>query len=124
MTVDSLKFISDTLTHAGINYAFWEWWETPVKYPYFVGEYSEVEPTNEDGMRESEFILDGFGRGEWLELEKAKAKIEELFSNKTTILPNGNGLAIFYSGSFTVPADDEELKKIEIHLRIKEWKVK
>ena len=41
----------------------------------------------------------------------------------TTILPNGNGLAIFYAGSLVVPTGDEELKKIEIHLRINEWKV-
>lgn len=122
MTIDSLKFISDTLTGAGINYEFWEW-TSPVKYPYFVSEYSESEPVNEDGMQESEVILNGFTRESYLELETAKSKIETLFSNMTTILPNGNGLAIFYAGSFVVPTGDEELKKIEIHLRINEWKV-
>ena len=122
MTIDSLKFISDTLTGAGINYEFWEW-TSPVTYPYFVGEYSESEPVNEDGMQESEVILNGFTRKAYLELETAKSKIETLFSNMTTILPNGNGLAIFYAGSFVVPTGDEELKKIEIHLRINEWKV-
>ena len=122
MTIDSLKFISDTLTGAGINYEFWEW-TSPVKYPYFVGEYSESEPVNEDGMQESEVILNGFTREAYFELETAKAKIEKLFSNMTTILPNGNGLAIFYAGSLVVPTGDEELKKIEIHLRINEWKV-
>ena len=122
MTIDSLKFISDTLTGAGINYEFWEW-TSPVTYPYFVGEYSESEPVNEDGMQESEVILNGFTREAYLELETAKSKIEKLFSNMATILPNGNGLAIFYAGSFVVPTGDEELKKIEIHLRINEWKV-
>ena len=122
MTIDSLKFISDTLTGAGINYEFWEW-TSPVTYPYFVGEYSESEPVNEDGMQESEVILNGFTREAYLELETAKSKIETLFSNMATILPNGNGLAIFYAGSFVVPTGDEELKKIEIHLRINEWKV-
>lgn len=122
MTIESLKFISDALTGAGINYEFWEW-SSDVVYPYFVGEYSENEPVNEDGMQESEFILNGFTRGAWLDLETAKAKIEKLFSNNTSILPNGNGLAIFYIGSFVLPTGDEELKKIEIHLRIKEWKV-
>lgn len=122
MTIDSLKFISDTLTGAGINYEFWEW-TSPVTYPYFVGEYSESESVNEDGMQESEFILNGFTREAYLGLETAKSKIEKLFSNMTTILPNGNGLAIFYAGSVVVPTGDEELKKIEIHLRINEWKV-
>ena len=122
MTIESLKFISDTIAGAGINYEFWEFTSAPV-YPYFVGEYSEVEPKNEDGMQETEFTLSGFHRGEWLELEKAKAKIETLFSNNVHILPNGNGLAIYYMNSMVVPTNDEELKKIEIHLRIKEWKV-
>lgn len=122
MTVESLKFIADALTAAGINYEFWQW-SSPVKYPYFVGEYSETEPMNEDGMQESEFILNGFSRESWLDLETAKAKIEKLFSNNMSILPNGNGLVIFYAGSFVVPTDDEELIKIEIHLRLKEWKV-
>ena len=72
MTIDSLKFISDTLTGAGINYEFWEW-TSPVKYPYFVGEYSESEPVNEDGMQESEVILNGFTREAYFELETAKS---------------------------------------------------
>lgn len=122
MTIESLKFISEALTGAGINYEFWQW-SSPIIYPYFVGEYNEIESLNEDGMQETNFILSGFTRGAWLDLETAKATIEKLFSNNVHILPNGNGLAIFYASSLNVPTGDEELKKIQINLRIKEWKV-
>ena len=122
MTIESLKFISEARTGAGINYEFWQW-SSPISYPYFVGEYNEIESLNEDGMQETNFILSGFTRGAWLDLETAKATIEQLFSNNVHILPNGNGLAIFYASSLNVPTGDEELKKIQINLRIKEWKV-
>lgn len=122
MTQESLKHIADTLHNNNINYEFMQW-TSKVVYPYFVGEYSEQEPLNEDEMHESTFILNGFTRKSWLELEQAKEKIENLF-NKTVILPNGNGLAVFYSGSLVIPTGNDELKRIQINLAIKEWKVK
>ena len=96
MTEESLAFINTELTSAGIPYEFMEWTSKMV-YPYFVGEYTEPEPMNEDGMQESSFMITGTTDGSWLDLEKAKAKIEKLFSNRTVILPNGNGLAVLYS---------------------------
>ena len=49
MTQESLAYINTALTNAGINYEFMEW-TSELVYPYFVGEYSEPEPMNEDGM--------------------------------------------------------------------------
>lgn len=126
MTDEALKFISDGLTAASINYEFGEWATNPVPDPYFVGEYIESPSTNEDGLQEATFILTGTGRSSWLALEQAKAIIEQLFnqiSGKTAILPNGNGIAVFYSDSSIVPTGDAELKRIQINLSIKEWSV-
>lgn len=122
MTKEVLKFISVELDSAGVNYEFGEW-TSDVVYPYFTGEYQETAPTTEDGLQESTFILVGFSRGSWLDLENAREKIERTFSNKTVILDNGSGLAIFYAGSMIVPTGDAELKRIEIRLDVKEWKV-
>jgi hypothetical protein len=122
MTKDVLNFVSTTLDLAGINYEFGEW-TSDIVYPYFVGEYQEISPTTEDGLHEATFILVGFSRGSWLDLENAKEKIERVFSNTTAILDNGSGLAVFYAGSMIVPTGDAELKRIEIRLDIKEWKV-
>ena len=122
MTQETLKFISDTLTNAGINYEFGQW-SGKIVYPYFVGEYTESEPITEDGLLQSTFLLNGFSRSTWLALEQAKATIEKLFSNSVQVLASGNGVCIFYAGAFIVHENDPELKRMQIKLTIKEWKV-
>lgn len=123
MSIAALKFISDTLDSLNINYQFGEWSTNPVPDPYFVGEYTESESLTreEDGLQEITFMLTGTGTN-WLTLEQAKALIENNIS-KTAILPNGNGIAVFYAGSLIVPTGDTELKRIQINLNIKEWSV-
>ncbi len=116
-----LAFINKKLTDAGINYEFGEWTQKVV-YPYFVGVYTETPSVNEDGQREATLTLDGFTRGSWLSLEKAKTKIEEIFSYNTSILADGTGIDVSYSGSLVVPTGDDELKRIQINLSIKEWR--
>lgn len=126
MTSDVLKIIADSLEAANINYEFMEWTSEPV-YPYFVGEYQETPSISEDGLQESTFILTGFSRSTWAALEEAKSTIENIFSRisgKTVISSNGNGVAVFYENSLVIPTGDAELKKIQINLSIKEWKVK
>lgn len=125
MTADILKIISDAMDEMHLNYEFMEWSAEPV-YPYFVGEYQEVELLSEDGLQECTFILTGFSRTTWLALEEAKSKIENYFnkiSGKTVIAESGNAVAIFYATSFPVQTGDAELKRIQINLTIKEWKV-
>ena len=122
MSIEALKFINNKLVENGINYEFMQW-TNDVVYPYFVGEYQEAESLNEDGLQETTFILNGFSKGSWFGLEQAKEKIEKIFSNVTAILPNGNGIAVFYSNSLVIPTGDAELKRIQINLAINEWKV-
>lgn len=125
MTTDVLKLISGGMTALKLNYAFAEWKGAAV-YPYFIGEYQETPTVTEDGLQEADFILTGFTRGSWADLEAAKEKIENYFnkvSGKTAIASSGNAVAIFYGNSLVVPTGDAELKRIEIHLEVKEWKV-
>ena len=125
MTTDALQLIADSLKEAGINYEYMEWTSEPV-YPYFVGEYQEMQPLSEDRLQESVFILTGFSRTSWFDLEKAKETIENIFnkiSGKTAISVNGNGVAVLYSNSNVISTGDAELKKIQINLTVKEWKV-
>lgn len=123
MSISALKFISEKLERLKIPYAFEEWTANEVPDPYFVGEYNEVESTEreENGYQETTLILTGTGR-KWLGLEQAKEIIENNIT-ETAILPNGNGIAVFYSNSFPVPTGDAELKRIQINLTIKEWRV-
>ena len=125
MTTEMLKAVSDGMKSLGLNYAFMQW-EDEIVYPYFVGEYQETPPMSEDGLQEAKFILTGFTRGKWLDLEAAKEKIENYFnkiSGKTVIAEDGSVMAIFYENSSVVPTGDAELKRMEINILVKEWKV-
>ena len=121
-----LKLVSGGMEALGLEYGFGTYAGNPIVYPYFVGDYTESEPTTEDGLQESTVMLTGFHRGTWLELEEAKEKIENYYnqvSGRTVITDNGSGVAIFYAGSLIVPTGDAELKSIQINLHVKEWKV-
>ncbi len=126
MSIATLNIISDSMQSLGINYEFGAW-TSEVVYPYYVGEYQETPSLNEDGMQETTFILTGFARGKWLELEEEKEKIKNYFpkvEGKTVIADNGSAVAVFYESSSIIPTGDAELKKIQINLTIKEWSVK
>ena len=126
MSKNLLKVVSDGMTELGLEYEFGEYTKEPIVYPYFVGEYTETEPMTEDGLQETTFMLSGFSRGTWLTLENAKAKIENYFNKvygKTVMVDDGSAVAVFYGNSLIIPTGDEELKKIQINLQCKEWKV-
>lgn len=126
MTKATLNLISRAMEEMGIEYALAVYEGNPIVYPYFVGEYQEFESTTSDGLHESTFILTGWGRGSWLELENAKEKIAKYFgrvSAKTVILDNGSGVAVSFQDSQIVPTGDAELKRIQINLNVKEWMV-
>ena len=125
MSIAALNFISNSLKAIGINYEFGAW-TSEATYPYFVGEYQETPPLYENGMQETAFLLTGFSRGTWLELEETKEKIEKFFNKvggKTVTAKHGSAVAVFYSNSLVVPTGDAELKKIQINLDVKEWSV-
>ena len=125
MTVNGLKFIADKLNAAGIPYCFEEWTKD-IQYPYFVGSYTESEPHNEDGESNSTFLLTGTTRDSWLSLEQLKAEIKNIFPEDglTAILEDKTGIAVFYTSSMPVPTGVDELKRIQINLKVKEWRVK
>ena len=116
MTKEILKIISDSMESLGLNYEFMEW-TSEIRYPYFVGEYGETQQSTEDGLQESSFILTGYTRGTWLSLEEIKELIQAYFDAV-------NGHTEITASGFAVPTGDAALKKIQINLTIKEWKVK
>lgn len=126
MTTAALKIVSDGMDALGLEYGFGTYNGNPVKYPYFVGEYQEEASLTEDGLQETIFMLNGFSRASWEALEIAKEAIENYFdkvSGLTMIADNGNGICISYENALIVPTGDAELKRIQINLRIQEWKV-
>lgn len=122
--MNKLKFILEQMKILEVPYEFGEW-TSKVEYPYFVGEIpSPEEMTTEDGKKETQFILTGFNRGKYIDLETLKEKIENHFDPVTGLREKtGSGsIAAFYNGSFYVLTGEADLKRIQINLTIKEWK--
>lgn len=117
-----LKVIADAMDEMGITYAFERFDGIPT-YPYFVGEYTETENFSEDGRREVSFTVTGTTRHSWLELEQYRQEIEKFFNPVSGYRPPEGGIAIFYASALPVPTDDAELKRLEITLNVKEWRV-
>ena len=120
----ALQFINEQMSVLGINYEFNEW-TSVIKYPYFVGEeFHEDETLTEDGAETSSLLLMGFHRGSFLELDDAKEKIKEHFNPNFGLRAktDSGSIAVFFAGSFNLPSGEADLKKIQIMLKIKEWK--
>ena len=121
-----LKFIASELQAVGINYEFMEWTDATIPQTYFTGEYIEEPRTTEDGLHGVDFIMMGNTFASWHTLETAKNTIERAFpsvTGKTAIMEDGSGVVVFFSHAITIPSQVPELKRIQINLDIKEWKV-
>ena len=123
MTVEALQYLNSCFENLPIPYEFIQWTKT-LSYPYFVGEYTEVEPLDEGGEEQGTFILTGTTIGSYLSLEMIKEQIKEYFptEGRTAILESGSGIAVSYSTAFPVPTGESELKRIQINLSVKEWR--
>lgn len=121
--MDKLRFIAEQMDVLGIPYELNEW-TSDVTYPYFVGEVTEEPTITEDGAEESDILLTGFNRGDYITLEQAKEKIKAHFSPLHGLrAQTGSGsIAVFFDGSFPIPTGEAGLKKIQINLKIREWK--
>lgn len=122
--MDKLKFINEQMDILSVPYEFGEW-TSEIQYPYFVGELSTPDEfTTEDGKRETTMFLLGFHRGDYLDLEMVKEKIEKHFDpiNGLRAKTDSGAIAVFFDGAFYIPTGEADLKKIQINLKIKVWK--
>lgn len=122
--MNALQFINDQMGSIGIPYEFGQW-SSEISYPYYVGEKPSPEAfLAEDGSRETTIIVTGFHRGNVIDLERDKSKIESHFDpiNGLRSKTDSGSIAVFFNGAFYVPTGEADLKKIQINLLIKEWK--
>lgn len=124
LTIEGLTFINSELEKLNIPYEFGKW-STAIPDTFWIGSYTEIESLNEDGYEESTFILTGVTTKNKLSLLETKDKIKDKFNNEglTAILESGSGIAIFYANSNPIPSIEENMERLEITLRIKEWRV-
>jgi hypothetical protein len=121
--MDKLKFINEQLAGIAVNYEFGEW-TSRIAYPYWVGEITEEPTMTEDGSEQSTMILNGFHRGEFLSLETEKEKIKKHFHpvHGLRAKTDSGSIAVFFDGAFYVPTGEADLKRMQINIKIKEWK--
>jgi hypothetical protein len=121
MTTNGMEYIVKAMSELDLPFAFYEWVEAPPE-TYFVAETcQEVDPVDESGRQETVIILGGFTKGSYMELEQAKDRLKKI--DRSEILSDGMGVALYYNTSNNVPLDNSDYKKIQVNLTLKEWKV-
>ena len=121
--MDKLKFINEQMDTIEVPYEFMEW-TSPGVYPYGVGEITEDPITTEDGAEQSTLLLTFFNRGNMIDLLAIKEKIKKHFPPVYGLRgeTEGGAIAVFYDGFLPIPSGEADLKKIQINLKIYEWK--
>ena len=121
--MDKLKFINEQMNMISVPYEFDEW-TSPVSYPYGVGEITEDPITTEDGAEQSTLLLTFFHRGKLTDLLEIKEIVKRHFPPIYGLRgeTEGGAIAVFYDGFLPIPSGEADLKKIQINLKILEWK--
>ena len=119
-----LGVIQKELNTIAIPYEFMRWKSKTIPNRYWVGEYMETSTFTEDGYEEITLILTGTTKELWEVLMQDRVKIKNHFPNINGLrISTDNGsVVIYYENSFPVPTGDENLKRIQVNLRIKTWK--
>lgn len=119
MSPECLAYVNGLLSNI-INYDFGIW-ASDVTLPYWVGEISGIPSNDESGREEATLILTGTAKSLY-ELVLDIEKVRQL-NDTRAILSNENGIAIFYENALVIPIEEGELKRMQINLNIKEWRV-
>lgn len=124
MTIESLGYINDCLQSLNIPYQFKQW-KGDKTFPFFVGEYIDITPVNEDGLEESTLLITGTTDGSYMDLMQISEMIKSYFPTygRTEILTSGSGIAVSFDNSNPIPTMDQGFERIQINLHVKEWRV-
>lgn len=124
MTKEILKHMNLKIQEL-IPYQFFEWTKKVV-YPYWVGEYSEGSDSAEDGSGEDVMMITGTTKGSVIDLEDGKEKLKKAFpkiSGYHAVLDSGTHILAYYDVAIPITLDGNDIKKLQINLKIKSWEV-
>ena len=114
-----LKILYDELTKMDIPYTF-DGWYKEVELPQFIGEISETPTLDEDGLSEYTFILTGYAvKNEVDYLFEVAERLKQRYTPSKTV----NGVVIMYNNMIPIDSNTDDLKQIQITLKIKKWSV-
>ena len=115
--IDILTLIKSEMEKLNIPYTF-DNWDTDITLPQFVGEISEIPTLDEDGGSEYTFILNGYATNYTYLLG-----IAEQLKNKYKTSAIVDKTVITYVSTNTIDNGTDDLKQVQITLKIKDWSV-
>lgn len=118
-----LKFITNEMKQLNIPYDFEEW-KKDLIFPYFVGEINETPTLDEDGQSQYQFILTGTDEETITNMLSINEKLKNKYKyGYKTLLDNGSGIVITYDNMLLIPSLDDNIRRIQINLKIKIWEI-
>ena len=118
-----LNFIKSEMEELNIPYDFLEW-NKKLTFPYFVGEISEIPTLDEDGQSQYQFILTGTDQKSTMNMLSVNEKLKNRYKyGYKTLLDNKSGVVIIYDNMLPIPSVDEDIRRIQINLKIKIWEI-
>lgn len=118
-----LKFMKSEMEELQIPYDFEEW-NKKLTFPFFVGEISETPTLDEDGQSQYQFILTGTDKKSLMNMLNVNEKLKSRYKyGYKTLLNDGSGIAIIYDNMLLIPSVDEDIRRIQINLKIKIWEI-
>ena len=115
--IDVLTILNNEMEKQNIPYTF-DSWDNDVELPQFIGEISEVANINEDGKSEYSFILTGYATN-YTYLFSVAEQLKTKYKNSTIV----DGIVIKYDNTTTIDNGTDDLKQIQINLKITKWSV-
>ena len=116
--INVLTIMNDELAKMNIPYTF-DTWDKDVELPQFIGEIQEEPTLDEDGKSEYSFILTGYATN-YKYLFEVGEKLKEKYKNSVCVMC---GVVIKYDKLITIDNGIDDLKQVQITLKIKEWSV-
>ena len=114
-----LKIINDELNTMNIPYTF-DGWDKELELPQFIGEISETPTLTEDGLSEYTFILTGYAvKNEIGYLFDVAEQLKARYKPSKIV----DGIVIMYDNATFIDTNNDDLKRIQITLKIKKWSV-
>ena len=128
MIADFLTIINREMKKIEVPYALHRWTGT-VPNLYAIGEFMESPRTTEDFACEYTMMITITARERVLfaTLEMYRDMIEQVFDpieglREKTYSGSGGSVAIFYENAFLIETGEANLMRMQINLRIKQWK--
>lgn len=114
---EALTILKNEMERLNIPYTY-DSWDNEVELPQFIGEILETPTVDEDGKSEYSFILTGYATT-YSYLFDVADLLKSNYKQSAIV----NGIVIKYDNANPVDNGTDDLKQLQITLKIKKWSV-